>query len=221
MSSSFEKLKELKLLLVEDDRETIKWLVVILQDYFGSIQTATDGYEGLMYYEKLKPDIIITDIRMVGIDGLSMIRSIKSRDRGIPVIITTAHSGELFLDEIASYENIIFLKKPVDLDEIVIAANNFFTKSDRSPYVFSKENLSLFVEGSEVVLTKKEFKLFEILHKKSPSIARNDEIESYVWEDDVPSGEALRVLLSSLRKKIAPLEIQNLKSVGYKLITKI
>lgn len=217
MSSSFEKLKELKLLLVEDDKETTKWFLMILEDYFGEIRTARDGYEGLMLYEEFKPDIIITDIRMVGIDGLSMIRSIKSRDSVIPVIITTAHSGELFLDEITSYENIIFLKKPVDLDEIVVAASNFFSKSKISKYTYDKNKMSLQIEGREILLTKKEFKLFEILHKKCPNIARIDEIESYVWEEDVPSGEALRVLLSSLRKKIAPLEIQNLKSIGYKL----
>lgn len=216
--SVFKNLRRVKLLLVEDDDDTLKWMHSILEIYFDQIYTAKDGADGLSVCQKESPDIVITDIRMVGIDGLSMIRALKKQAPALPVIITTAHSGSSFLSEIAEYENMVFLKKPIDLDEILIAANNFFKSKDpNKKYIFDKTKYSVKINDKEIALTNNECRLFEILDSKYPSIATTKEIESFVWKGFPPRNEALRMLITSLRKKITPLYVDNVKGIGYKL----
>lgn len=219
-SAAFENLRGLRLLLVEDDADTLKWMHSILEIYFDSIHTANDGSEGLSRFKQEQIDMLITDIRMVGIDGLSMIRTLKRERPKLPVIITTAHSGAGFLQEIAEYQNMIFLKKPIDLDEILIAANNFFRQEPKErAYLFEKARYCVTIEGRELLLTKNECRLFEILDRKFPSVATTEEIEAFVWQGCPPRNEALRMLVTALRKKIAPLKLENLKGIGYKLGT--
>lgn len=218
MNNTFEKLKMLRILIVEDDIDTLTWLSSILKIYFSEILLAKDGSEGLFKYQKESPDLIITDIHMVGIDGLSMMRRIKQEKSTFPIIVTTAHNSDMLLPEIAVYENVIFLKKPVDIDEILIASNNFFPGQPTSDiYQYDKENYTVIIQDKPTHLTKNESALFELLHTKFPNVVTKEEIEQHVWQSEPPTSETLRMLVQSLRKKINPLKITNLKSIGYRL----
>jgi len=87
-----KKLKLLKVLLVEDEQNIAVLLKSALGDNFRSFTVANDGVEGLELFEKISPDIIITDIMMPRSSGLDMSKKIREQNKDIPIIILSAHS---------------------------------------------------------------------------------------------------------------------------------
>lgn len=82
----------MKILLVDDNRHVLDVVGSLLESEGHVVLRAPNGIEGLTLYEKERPALIITDIRMPYIDGISFIDSIRTRDRRTPVIVLTAYS---------------------------------------------------------------------------------------------------------------------------------
>ncbi|MCZ6830887.1 MAG: response regulator, partial [Gammaproteobacteria bacterium] len=105
---------------VVDDDKSIRW---VLEKALAQAEIQTESFgSGEALLERLataQPDVIISDIRMPGMDGLSLLARINEDHPALPVIITTAHSD---LDSaVASYQQGAFeyLPKPFDIDEVV------------------------------------------------------------------------------------------------------
>ena len=85
---------------------------------------------------------------------------------------------------------------------------------------WDSKSRTLFYDKNQVVLTKREQKLFEILIKKNGDACSDDEIFFYVWEDEFDrtvTNESIRTLVKNLRKKIPKNIIENQYGVGYKI----
>ncbi|MDI1301348.1 MAG: nitrogen regulation protein NR(I) [bacterium] len=111
-----------KIWIIDDDR-SIRWVLekALMQEGFATT-TFEDGNSALAKLEKEQPDAIISDIRMPGIDGLSLLTKIRLEHPNLPVIIMTAHSD---LDSaVSSYQGGAFeyLPKPFDVDEAIALA---------------------------------------------------------------------------------------------------
>ena len=105
---------------IVDDDQSIRWVLERALSQAGiARQCFGDAESMLSRMEREQPDVVISDIRMPGIDGLELLRRIRSGYPDLPVIITTAHSD---LDSaVASYQRGAFeyLPKPFDIDEVV------------------------------------------------------------------------------------------------------
>lgn len=87
-------MKELTVLVVEDSEPMMEIMVTILTNFgFGNVLTATDGEQGFSLFQRMKPDLIITDWHMEPVDGLEMTRWIRrnkySVKRAVPIILMT------------------------------------------------------------------------------------------------------------------------------------
>lgn len=80
-------LQKMKILYVEDEEITQKLIKKILSRYVGRTVTASNGTEGLHLYMTEKPDLVITDLRMPGMDGLTMIQEMRKIDADCPIIV--------------------------------------------------------------------------------------------------------------------------------------
>ena len=85
-------LKELKILLVEDEESLARLLKEAIGDSFHSFTLAKDGVEGMELFKKIKPDIVITDIMMPLKSGLEMAKEIREVNATIPIIVLSAFS---------------------------------------------------------------------------------------------------------------------------------
>lgn len=111
--------------LIIDDEEiireglikTIPWEAMSCQ----VVGEAADGDEGLALIESLKPDIVFTDIRMPGIDGLTMISKIRERKKDCMIIIITGHRNFEYAQEAVRLGAFRFLLKPVKTEDILAA----------------------------------------------------------------------------------------------------
>jgi len=109
--------KDLQVLYVEDNRDVREMTLIILEDFFDTIFSASNGIEGLKIFQENTIDIVITDINMPKMDGLSMVREIKKIKHDIPVLIFSAY------DDTTHFTNAIkigidgYLIKPIDVEQ--------------------------------------------------------------------------------------------------------
>ena len=116
-----EKKDEISILYVEDQDDVRLFLSKILSRHYTNVFLAENGKEGLEFYIDNKPDIIISDIKMPVMDGLSMSARIKEIDPAAKIILTTAHSDmEYFLHSIDIGIN-QYILKPIDRDKLFTA----------------------------------------------------------------------------------------------------
>ncbi|MBS4538409.1 DUF2294 family protein [Clostridium sp. D2Q-11] len=110
-------LKNIKVLYVEDEEEILEQMLFFLKKRVGKLIVAQNGKEGLEAFKEDRPDIIISDLKMPIMDGLSMAREIR-KISDVPIIITTAFSDkEIILKAVdVGIEN--YIVKPIDAREL-------------------------------------------------------------------------------------------------------
>ena len=118
------KLKNFKVLYVEDSVAMQALMKKILINYTKRIYIAKDGEDGLVQYTKHKPDIIISDINMPNMNGLEMAKVIKTSNKNIPIILLTEFEKIENLKEAIELGIKSFVSKPIDKNEIIITLEN-------------------------------------------------------------------------------------------------
>ncbi len=109
----------LSILYVEDEEAIRASLSRMLKRRTENLTLAENGAEGLRKFKEVHPDIVITDIRMPGMDGLTMIERIREIDQNVPIIITTGHNDEQFFLRSIELGVDKYVKKPVDSKELL------------------------------------------------------------------------------------------------------
>ena len=121
----------LRMLIVEDERLEREGLLDFLDwSSFGIdvVETACDGIEGIELAKKIRPDIIITDIKMSGIEGLEMSRRIKEFLPNVKIIILSGYNDFRFAKEAINFRAYSYLLKPVDEAEMIEAIKGATTE---------------------------------------------------------------------------------------------
>jgi CheY-like chemotaxis protein len=110
-------LKKLDILIVEDGKDIINIMHRTFKMVVNNIDLASNGSEALLHYNKNRPDLILTDIRMPHMDGNEFIKKIRQIDSKIPIIVITAYEEDL-KDEDRKLVNAIF-SKPINFISLI------------------------------------------------------------------------------------------------------
>lgn len=110
--------EDISLLYVEDDEAIRETMMPFLNHRFGQVWKAQNGLEGLGLYYECSPDIILTDIRMPVMDGLTMTRTILQHHCKAPIIVTSAHNESDYLLEAIEQGISHYLLKPLDTAKV-------------------------------------------------------------------------------------------------------
>lgn len=157
-----DKNNDISILYVEDQDDVRLFLSKILSRHYSNIFLAVNGKEGLEKYNEHKPDIIISDIKMPVMDGLSMSNRIKAIDPKAMIILTTAHSDmEYFIQSIEIGIN-QYILKPIDRDKLFAAIE---TCKDQVMLEREVVRQNLKIKKSHEMLTLHERELRESLQK--------------------------------------------------------
>lgn len=217
-------MKNIKLLIVDDDEITRENICEYLSDKFSTIYEAEDAKEAYKLYKQYKPDIIITDIQMPKVSGLDLIQRIREKDSLTQIIIISAYSHKEYLLKSIELSLVKYLIKPVSENELIKTINfccNKLIKESiyklKDNYDFDYVNKSLYKDGVLIKLRKKEISLLELLLKNKDRYITYEEIESYVWSDDVMSKDAIKTLIKNIKTKLPLNAILNLSGTGYKI----
>lgn len=132
-----------RILVVDDEIEILKKLKKYLEDDY-EILTASDGQEGLETFKRERPPVVITDIKMPGMDGIELMRRVKAMDGDAEIIVITGHGDMEVAIESLKLGAVDFLLKPIDLDELDAAINRALEKlnTKRDTFGFIDEVIS-------------------------------------------------------------------------------
>lgn len=212
----------MKVLLLEDNErlsnliiealEEKKYNIVWFKDGKKAMESIFDGY-----------DCYVLDINVPGIDGLTILKEIKTMNIDAPCIIISANIVLETIKDAYLKGCDEYLKKPFYIYELVTKLDKLSKKNEsivylKDNYTFDMMNEILFKEGEEVKLTKKEILLFLLFCKNKNKIISFEQIEQYVWQGYLTNNENIRALIKRLRKKLPKDLIVSQGGMGYKIV---
>lgn len=220
------KFHDVSILFAEDDEAVRKNTAYLLESCFKDVDTAKDGADALELFYKHHHDIIITDIKMTGMDGIELVHTIREFDKDVPIIIMTAYSDENTLLKVVSSHLFEYIIKPVTYTKLIDVLNKCldthttfkkrdFVIDENISYSFSKK---LLVKNNETIsLTHQEIDFLELLIKNKGELVSYDMIEYEVWKDRVMTPDAIKTLVKKLRNKLSNKYIDTVVGYGYRL----
>lgn len=220
-----------KILLIEDNREISENIKEYLEMEDYHITQAFDGEVGIEKATKGNYDIILLDLMLPEVDGISIARRVREK-KWTPIIMTTAR--ETLQDRLLGFDvwAVDYLVKPFDLSELHARIKVHIDKT----YSFQQEHIvssdmaftlwdvevdlkkhSFIKSGKDIHLTQKEFLIVEkLFHWKDSVVSRADIIEYLWWGDSLFDGDnKLDVYISNIRSKLGKNFIKTVKWVGY------
>ncbi|MCF6149556.1 MAG: sigma-54-dependent Fis family transcriptional regulator [Candidatus Kuenenia sp.] len=117
-----------KLLLVEDDKNTLDGLIKILTRSGYAASGVSSGYEALNQLSRESFDIVITDMKLPGMGGLSLLQEIKKKDESIAIIVMTAYSSIKSAVDAVKHGADEYLTKPVNVEELELVLEKLWNK---------------------------------------------------------------------------------------------
>lgn len=225
---------QLSLLYIEDDKDIQMIYLDLIQEQVDEVHVAHDGAEGYELYLEKRPDIILLDINMPKLDGLSLAKKIREVDSEVKMIITTAYGEQEKLLQAIELYLIKYILKPIDpilLVEAIDKAKNeilalkasqishekIYYLDEKTLWNFEKEKL--YTNDVEVKLTKNERRLLKLLSSQENKIFTFFEIFDHIAYDDFDKNydaNQVRALVKLLRKKIPKEAILNVYGEGYR-----
>ncbi|WP_419768004.1 response regulator transcription factor [Arcobacter sp.] len=218
--------KKYTILYIEDDEGVRTINSRFLNRMFNELYEAKDGEEGYEFYKKYHPDIILTDIKMPKLDGISLAKKIRQKDTTTKIIISTAFSEKSYLMDAIELNLEKYIIKPLTSRNLLPALSKAVEALEKEKdfkiilgdKFYFDNNTSLFYNKGQVInLTKKELLFLKLLVLNKNRIVSYQEIEQHVWDGEYMSLNSLRTSLGFLRKKIPFNCIKNISNMGYKL----
>ncbi|MEP6966773.1 MAG: response regulator transcription factor [Pseudomonadota bacterium] len=221
----------MKLLLVEDDRETAAWLMRALAEAGHVADHAADGRDGLMLAAAEPYDVIVLDRMLPGIDGLAILRTLRAAKVATPVLLLTALGG--IDDRVEGLEagGDDYLVKPFAFAELLARVGALARRpppQDR-PTVLSVADLRMDLlarevtrAGERIELQPREFQLLEYLLRHAGRVVTRTMLLESVWDFHFdPKTNIVETHISRLRAKLqrgggAEL-IHTVRGAGYRL----
>ena len=220
-------LKKTTILLVEDNLELRVKFKNILKTYVEKVYEASNGEEAIELFNKVNPNIVITDFKMPIMDGLELTTFIRRISKYIPIVVVSAYAEKEALVKFTSLNLVQYLIKPIDFEQLNNALdkcakelidNGFIEMKLDDDIFYSFSQKSIIKNNQTISLSPNEIKFIELLLNNKRKLVTIDMIEYEVYDNEVVTDSALNNLVSKLRKKIGIDIIKNIAKTGYILI---
>ena len=221
-----------RLLIVEDDRDIADLLRLYLEKAGYAVDLARSGSDVLELVRRQPPDLVVLDLMLPGMDGLTICRALRAGDTtaSIPIIILSARAAESDRIQGLEFGADDYVTKPFSPKELVarVAALERRTrKQDENPVVrygsltIDRERHVIRNGEVEVALTAKEFLLLDYFVRHRGRVLSRERLLSDVWGYSYAGGtRTVDVHVRRLRKKLPALEqaLATVHQFGYKLL---
>ncbi|MDR4478241.1 MAG: response regulator transcription factor [Nitrospira sp.] len=222
----------MRILVIEDDADLAQFLRKGLEEEQHTVETAGDGETGLILATDESYDLLIVDVMLPKLDGLTLCRHLRAKGNRTPILLLTARDA--IEDKVEGLDTGAddYLTKPFAFTELVARARALLRRG--GPHVGNRlkakdlemdpASRRVWRGGKEIVLTSKEFALLEYLLRNRDIVLTRTAILERVWGLNYdPMTNVVDVYIRSLRVKIdrdfgSPL-IATVRGVGYKLET--
>ena len=201
----------MRILLAEDDERIAESLAEALTDQHYVVDIAADGQEGWDFVEAFAYDLLLLDVTLPKLDGISLCRQLRSRDYRVPILLLTAR--DTTADQVAGLDAGAddYVLKPYKLQELSARIRALLRRgnSSLSP-VMQWGNLQIdpntcqaTYESRPLQLTPKEYRLLELLLRNGVRVLSRRVILENLWSfEDPPEDDAVKALVKRLRQKL-------------------
>ncbi len=214
----------MSILLVEDDIELVAGLTQALRNEGLTVNHVGSGKEALHVISAETPDIVILDLGLPDLDGLDVLKRLRTSNPSLPVLLLTARNTISDKVQGLDYGADDYLAKPFEMQELLARLRALSRRvSSATSHVISigpvnidtAQNL-VALKGAPVTLPRKEYMLLRALMENAGRVQTRDQLENklYSWGEEVASN-ALEVHIHHLRKKLGSEFIQTVRGVGY------
>lgn len=221
--------KNLNVLYIEDNIYVQNQTTKMLESFFNKIYIANNGKEALeLFNENNIYNLIITDIEMPFVDGVSFIESIREFNKKIPIIVLSAHDNkDYFLKTInAGIDG--YILKPYTLEQIIQTLEYIIERYDLQSiydnliklefdFSWNRTTSQLYKNNDLMKLSKYETKLFELFVETNSIIKSYNEIEYFLFDDYEENTKRIRNLINRLKLKLECDLFETIYSHGYSL----
>jgi len=219
----YDHLKEKTALYIEDEIEVLQNISELLSHFFDTFHTASNGETGYQLLLEHKIDVLLVDIELPGMSGIELIRKIREKDGDIPIVIISAYTKTDYLLESIELRLDQYIVKPLTSSKIHDMLKKFDehyaeeSLKELSPGVWLNQKISAVIfDNTTHLLTKREMHFLNILAVNK--FVSYDEM-NVLWENEVPSQNAIRSYIKHLRKKLPDDLLKNRNGLGYALET--
>ncbi len=221
----------MKLLLVEDNRQLAEQLADTLSEHHYVVDVARDGEEGWELAQLVPYDLLMLDVSLPRLDGVSLCRRLRSRGSQTPILMLTAHDScaDKVMGLDAGADD--YLAKPILLNELTARLRALLRRNMRElTPILAKGKLQLdpvamqvTYDGAPVKLSPKEYLLLELFLRNSQRIYSRKAIMDQLWglDADLPGEDTVKAHIKGLRNRLKLFGVQDLiqsvYGVGYRL----
>ena len=221
--------KKPTILLVDDDPDIREFVTFNLAKEGYNMVTAKDGAEGVEAVKKHRPDLVLLDVMMPGMDGIEACEAIRTNpDIASTLIAFLSARGEDY-SQVAGFDAGAddYITKPIRPKVLVSRVKALLRRNvkesepvgniERGDLLINLEKYQVFRDGEVVDMPRKEFELLHLLASKPGKVFSRDSIMDRVWGSEVVvGGRTIDVHIRKIREKIGDDRIKTIKGVGYK-----
>ena len=217
---------QVRLLVVEDDKDLNRQLVAALTDAGYAVDSAFDGEEGHFLGDTEPYDAIILDIGLPKMDGISVLEQWRREERKIPVLILTAR--DRWSDKVAGMDAGAddYVAKPFHMEEVLARVRALLRRSaghakneiECGSLRLDTKTARVTVDGTAIKLTSHEYRLLAyLMHHRGRVVSRTELVEHLYDQDFDRDSNTIEVFVGRLRKKIPNDLITTVRGLGYSL----
>jgi two-component system OmpR family response regulator len=216
----------LRILVVEDDADLNRQLSDALKEAGYAVDSATDGEEGHFLGDTEPYDLVVLDIGLPVLDGISVLEKWRRAGRTMPVLLLTAR--DRWSDKVQGIDAGAddYVAKPFHIEEVLArvralvrrAAGHATNEIECGPVRLDSRAGKVSVDGNPVKLTSHEYRVLEyLMHHRDRVVSRTELIEHLYDQDFDRDSNTIEVFVGRIRKKLGVDVIQTVRGLGYLL----
>ncbi len=219
------------LLIVDSDTQWLGSVAPVLQQAGFEVLTATGGAQALRIIKRTTPELILLNIFLPDTDGVEICERLRQMKLPVrPIIVLLAEENQEYAllagfdagaDDFV-YKNIkikLLLSKLNALTKLTLLNPSYTEGMILGTYTLNTDAYSLFQEGKEILLPKREYELLSLLMSVPNKVFTREEIATLVWRDkELSKSRTIDIHIARIREKIGKEYRKSVKGVGYKLV---
>jgi len=216
----------IKILLLEDDMLFAESLIDLLEDEEYEVTHVPNGQSALDASYENRYDLYLLDINVPLINGIELLQSLRDADDTTPTIFLTSHKDEASLKQGFLSGADDFITKPFNNTELLLRLRALLKRSKKlekkcvSNFCYDTSKKLIYYKELPLELSKREYDLLLLFLQHINAPVPKEMIFDHLWDANSGGSDgALRVYINRLKHLLPEVEIQNIRGIGYKLVS--